>query len=158
MKNYIYIAFLLCVGIINTQESVEQIAFDYFFKNVVKNEFATQRLKIKFSGKTEPSTTGAFSMVQCLDENESINLIDNGFKESTAININAKDLINQLNTYCRKDKRRKFVLRVYRSLDIDNNKIILLKLNEKNKMAYHYYVKVDKNLDVISWCKTTSIN
>lgn len=158
MKKIIYIAFLLCVGIINAQESVEQIAFDYFFENIVKDEFATQRLKLKFSGKTEPSTTGAFSTVECLDKNESTNLIDNGFKESISININEKNLINQLNIYCKKGKRRKFNLRIYRGLDIDDNKLILLKLNEKNKRTYYYYVKVDKNLEVISWCKTTALN
>jgi len=58
MKKYIYIVILFFFWSINAQENVEQIAFDYFFDNIVKNEF--EKIKVNFSGYTEPAISGTF--------------------------------------------------------------------------------------------------
>ena len=157
MKKYFWVISFFFTVLINAQESIEQIGFDYFFKNIIINEFQSQNVKIKFSGKTEPTTSGSLTSVECLDRNESKTLIDSGFKESSIIKINDNGFIDEFNK-CKKGRRRKIVLSVYKNLTINDNKIILLSLYEKKRRTYYYYIKVDKNLNVLNWCKVISLH
>lgn len=157
MKRYFLIISFFFTILINAQEGIEQIAVDYFFKNILINEFQSQNVKIKFSGKTEPATSGSFTSVECLERNESKTLIDSGFKDSSMGKINDNGFIDEFNK-SKKGRRRKIILSVYKNLAINDNKIILLSLYEKKRTTYYYYIKVDKDLNVLNWCKVMAIH
>lgn len=144
------ILLVLFTGTVNAQTTDEQIAVDYFFENILPKE----KVKVKFSGKTESETSGTIFFPDCLTKSEISTLYKDGGKESTSIPINAKDYIKKSN---KNHVGKYWSMYVCRSIKISKNTIVVIELVKKQLKINYYYLILDENSKVVNWCVVRGI-
>jgi hypothetical protein len=146
----ILVILLLFSRFANAQSNYEQLAFNYFFDKIG----AQEEMRIEFSGKTETATSGAFTTVDCIDSDERMLILNNGFKEAQSVGIDSKD-------YFKKRKncgKKKWSMSIYRGFKTDDKIIVLISLNQKRRRTNDYYIILNESSQVVDWCKIESIH
>lgn len=149
---------LLYTSFIFSQNTPEQAAFNYFFENIVQKEYKEQKLKLKFTGNSEPSTSGLFVSIPCLNKKDNLKLLNEGFKDAASVAIDENKYNDYINKACLTGKRKKYKLSIYRYMKLEKNNLVLLSLNEKNRITKFYYFIIDENNEITDWCKTSSLH
>ncbi len=151
MKNLIIIIFLFLIENSYSQQRLEQTTFDYFIKNVSNIDYPKLG-KVKFSGKAELATSGSLFGVECLDKEENLFVLENGFKPENSIIYLNNDSKQTLRKKPRKERTEKLSLTIYQTLKINEEYLVSLTVTEKGKGANYYFI-YDRNLKLIKWCK-----
>lgn len=154
MKTIYFLIFIAIIATSFGQNPPEQIAFDYFFEEIFTNEMNKRTKKIIFNGKSLGYTSGSVFGIDCIEEDKSFYLVENGFKEATSkISINDK-FTKQFNKSRNSDRKIRSKLYIYNVFNFPNSNysviLLLLKnLNTSGEARFHIVIENDQ---VINWC------
>ena len=148
IRPVIIIIFSLIFYSSNAQQSYEQIAFDYFFANIFPKEYSEKICKINFSNETETVISAFGHYKPCFDEKEV--LFSHSTKTEAIVPIKTEN-VNEVKFIKRKSKYKINVLKTYFYKDYYYAQI---EFTKKNEFTNAYYLKINKDKNVIKWCKT----
>lgn len=151
MKKVIFTIFLLLAQISYSQEKIEQKAFDYFINNIMEVEYP-KLCKIKFSGVTEPKTSGFFDYVECLKDDENTIIKQNGFKTKDNVIKIENDSRNILNKKPKRERKQKVKMLLFQASAMNNEYFVTIEMLEKEG-GQLFYLIFDKDYEIVKWCK-----
>ncbi len=155
MKKLTIILCLIFSVSLYSQQKFEQKAFDYFLNSIANTDFPNLG-KIKFSGTAEFATSGSLFGIDCLKKDENLFVRENGFKtQEDLVEIENKSKIN-LSKKPLKKRSDKINLMIYQVLKITDKNIVTLKVTH-NGTGTFYYLVINRNYEIIEWCKSNFI-
>lgn len=136
----------------NAQQSNEQIAFDYFFTSIFPKDYSNKICKIGFGGKTINYISSFGHYKPCFDKNE---VLFSGSFEKTDITIPIKT--EKISKIRFKKRRSKYTVIVFKAYPYKDYYFVQIEFSKNNEYTYAYYLKIDKDKNVVKFCKVGEV-
>ena len=151
----LYLSLIASLRLLPIQErqTPEQAAIDYFFENIFERDFPDYHV-IEFNDQTK--TEGYYGFIyNC--ENYTRALMDKvvSAPPSLLVNVNAGKCLVKVKKERRNSSRLQ--IEVYSSVKIDESQLIYITAYRKLRFVDHYFLTLDKDLQLTSVCKVNEV-
>jgi hypothetical protein len=143
---------------VSAQPDYEKIAFEYFVKNVMPDQFPNYK-NIKFSGTTDKTVTNSNYFDECYErDGEFLNQLKGNFpdKEEKAVNISSE--LKRKVKICKVSKNtKKPYVTINRANILEAKIFVAVNIQQKNGFYLSYFFHLSKSGEVIDWCYSGEI-